>query len=502
MTKTKSIASNTMYMYIRMFIIMAINLYASRVILNTLGASDYGIYNVVGGIVVLFGFLNGALRQATQRFITYDLGKGDVSQLRNTFSMSLNVHIILSIIILFFAETVGLWVVYHYLVIPADRFQTAVWVFHLSVLASIISITQVPYNATINAHEDFNIYAYVSIADAILKLVVLFAISNLSGDLLLIYAVLILLINVLIAFYYRYFCIRHYSECHYTFFWDQSRFRQIFNFSSWSLIGNFADTLSDQGINVLLNMFFGPSVNAARGIAVQIKGQVANFVNNFQLASNPQIVKAYALNEFDNLVNLVLKTSKLSFFLFLILVIPLCLEMETILSLWLKNPPPYLCEFAKITLITVLLQSLGGTLQLAIQASGEIKIYSLTVSLTKLICIPIIFWGLNFGASPVYPFLVVMIVFFSVVAINIWLVKKIMEFPIGRYFSEVIAKDFLVFICSIIIPVLWITEVESSIMRVLGTIVISFVSTSISIFLVGLNKDERNWLYRRIHRII
>ena len=493
-SNSKLILKNTLFMYMRMFVLVGIGLYTSRVVLQVLGVVDYGIYNVVGGIVSLFIFLNGALSHATQRFIAYDLGKGDIGKLKNTFSMCINVHIIIALIIFLLADTIGLWIVYNKLVIPEERFTTALWVYHFSILSSLISICQVPFNATINAHEKFNVYAIISIIDAILKLLVVFLIQYLDRDHLLAYGFGLLAIHFFQAFLYILYCIRKFSECSFRFFWDRNQFSNIFNYTSWSLIGNIADILSDQGINILLNMFFGPAVNAARGFAVQIKTQVAAFVMNFQAASNPQIVKDYAVGEKDKMIELVIRTSKMSFFLFFTIMFPLCLEMESILDLWLKNPPKFLYEFAIIVLTTVLLQSLGGTLQMAIQASGQIKIYHLTVSVIKLICLPVSYWGLKNGASPIFPLSVVMIVFSCVVGVNIYLVKRIMNFPINRYIHEVIYNDFKVFFIASIVPFLFIYFSDTVMWRIPFTVVITTFSIVLTSYFIGFDQKEKKWI--------
>ena len=493
-TNNKQIAKNTLYMYLRMLITTIISLYTSRIVLNVLGVVDFGIYSVVGGIVTLFIFLNGALSSATQRFIAFELGKNNAQKLHETFNMCMNVHVIITLLIIILAETIGLWLVLYELVIPAERMETAIWVYQCSVAVAALTVVQVPYNAAISAHERFDIYATLSIIDAFFKLGIVFLIQYLSGDLLLYYAIMILLAHILQFVLYRDYCRRKLAECRYHFFWNKNLFNQIFKYTSWSLIGNIADTLSDQGVNILLNIFFGPVVNAARGIAVQIKTQVSAFVTNFQSASNPQIVKLYSVSEMNQMINLVIKTSKISFFLFFLVMFPLCLEMKTILILWLKTPPNYLYEFSIIVLTTVLLQSVGGTLQMAIQASGKIKTYHLTVSITKLLCIPIAYIGLRNGASPIFPLLIVMAIYFSVVGINIYLVKKIMDFPVLRYVKEVIAKDIEVFCLSSIAPLIFVYFTNETLLRLPFTFLIATISICSFCYFRGFDKQERIWI--------
>lgn len=494
MSNNGRIAKNTFYMYVRMALTMAIGFYSSRVVLNTLGVEDYGIYNVVGGVVILFAFLNLALSQATQRFIAFELGKGNYDNLQNTFCMSLNVHIIIALIVAVLAETIGLWFLYNKLVLPETRFSTAFWVYQLSVIAAMISITQVPYNAVVNAHEKFNVYALVSIFDACYRLMIVLTLPFFSGDLLLWYALLVLSANVIQAGIYRIYCLAKFAECKFKLFWDASLFKRIFGYTSWNLIGNVADMLADQGVNILLNLFFGPAVNAARGIAVHVKTSVAGFVTNFQSAANPQIVKRYAAAEFESMVGLVLKTSKVSFFLFLMIMLPLCIEMEFVLKIWLGQVPQYLPIFCVLTLGTVLLQSLGGTVQLAIQASGNIKMYQILVGGAKLCALPVCYCGLREGLSPVYPFAVVMAIYGGVVAINLFVVHRVIGFPLLRYVKEVILVDVKVFVVSLLFPVMSVFLLESFDYRYLISIPLSFFSVCFVAYYVGMNCNEKEWI--------
>ncbi len=477
-----------------------IGLYSSRLILQTLGVQDYGIYNVVGGIVALFIFLNNALGQATQRFIAYELGKSSgISSLRRTFSMCLNIHILIALIIVILSETVGLWLVYTKLVIPNDRFHTALIVYQFSIAAAVISITQVPFNAEINAHEKFNIYALINIFDSLLRLALVISLKYIHGDLLFWYGFMVLGANTVQTVLFRLYCRIKFIECKYELFWDKKLFRKVLDYTVWSLFGNLADTLSDQGVNVLLNMFFGPAVNAARGIAITIKTSVAGFVYSFQSVANPQIVKRYAVGDMQSMTNLVFRTSKFSFFLFLLMMLPLCVEMEAVLKLWLGEVPEYLRDFAILTLLTVLLQSLGGTLQSAIQASGRIKLYQILVGGAKLFTIPICYAGLKAGFSPIYPFIVVMIIYSTVVYINLYITKRILNFQVKEYCKQVILKDFTVLLVSSIIPLIMISFGEESSFRALVVIPVSIFSVALSSFFIGFNKEEKKWLIEMIY---
>ena len=494
-----TIAKNTLFMYIRMALSILIGLYTSRVVLQTLGVEDYGIYNVVGGIVSLFIFLNNALGQATQRFIAYELGKSSgINSLKRTFSMCLNIHILIALLIVLLAETVGLWLVFNKLVIPENRFHTALLVYQFSIVAAVISITQVPYNAEINAHEKFNVFALISIFDSLLRLSLVIALKYIQGDLLFWYGLMVLVANTTQTILFRTYCRIKFIECKYEIFWDKKLFHRVLDYTAWSLFGNLADTLSDQGVNVLLNMFFGPAVNASRGIAITIKTSVAGFVYSFQSVANPQIVKRYAVGDTHSMISLVFRTSKLSFFLYLLMMLPLCMEMEVVLKVWLGDIPEYLKEFSILTLLTVLLQSLGGTLQAAIQASGRIKLYQILVGGAKLLTIPICYVGLKAGLSPIYPFIVVMIIYSAVVYVNLYVTKKILDFPILQYLKQVILVDFVVLLMSLIIPFLLASIWEESYFRAIVLIPVCIISVVLTSFLVGFNKEERIWMIEMV----
>lgn len=490
----KKIAKNTLYMYLRMFFIILIGFYTSRLILQNLGINDYGIYNVIGGTVTLFTFLNTAMSQATQRFLTYELGKGDSKRLKQIFSMCLNIHIIISIIIILLAEVIGLWLLYNKLSIPSDKMDTAFWVFQFSILASVINITQVPYNASINAHEKFNIYAGISIIDTLLKLTLVVSLQWFIQDRLFWYAFYILCINLTTASLYRVYCIRHFNECKFHLYWNAKDFKIMTSYTTWSLIGNFANTASDQGVNILLNIFFSPAINAARGVAIQIKTSIASFVYNFQGASIPQIIKLYANNNTTEMTNIVFKTSKISFFLFYFIMLPTWLEIPILLSIWLGQLPPHLIEFSRIILITILIQSLGGTLQTVIQATGNIKRYQLTVGLLNLTIFPISYITLKLGGSESSPFIIAAIISFIVVGINLYNVKKLVDFPINQYLCKVILTDFKVLLTSVILPVITYCLFKESFLRMLLVFCMSSICIATSIYWIGFNSTEKNWV--------
>ena len=310
----KRIAKNTLLLYVRMLFMMGISLYTSRVVLNTLGIEDYGIYNVVGGVVAMFGFINGSMSSATQRYITFALGKGDKQRLQTVFSTTLQIHTLIALIIILLGETIGLWFLYNKMQIPADRMDAAFWVLQCSIISTVVMIVSVPYNADIIAHEKMSAFAYISILEVVLKLMIVYMLVIFSFDKLILYSFLILSIQVLIRFCYSIYCNRHFEETKYKNVWDKSLFKEMTGFAGWSMFGNLAGVLFNQGLNMLLNVFFGPVVNAARGVAVQVQNAVQQFVGNFQMALNPQITKTYAQGDLESMHKLMYRSAKFSFF--------------------------------------------------------------------------------------------------------------------------------------------------------------------------------------------
>lgn len=385
----KRIAKNTMLLYFRMILTMLVTLYTSRVVLNTLGVEDFGIYNVVGGVVVMFSFLNSAMSSATQRFLSFELGKNNIKQFTKVFSMSINIHALIAIIILVLAETIGLWFVNTQLVIPTDRMDAANWVYQCSILAFMVTIMSVPYNASIIAHEKMAAFAYISILEVSLKLLIVFMLQWLAFDKLKLYAVLFLLVAVIIRLVYGLYCKYKIEGCRYVWTADKKLFQTLFSYAGWNLWGNMAAVGMDQGVNILLNIFFGPVVNAARGIAYQLSSAVRMFVSNFQMAVNPQIVKRYAVEDITSMHKLIFVSSKASYLLLLFLGLPLAIEANFVLSLWLGDVPEYTVVFVRLVIVIMLIDSLSGSLITAAQATGRIKLYQTLVGGLLLFIVPI-----------------------------------------------------------------------------------------------------------------
>lgn len=373
MSDSKRIAKNTGFLYIRMFILMAVQLYTSRVVLDKLGADDYGLYNVVGGVVGLLSFLTGTLSIGTSRFITYELGAGDAKKLKSTFVTSFYTHLALSCIIVILLETIGLWFFYNHLVIPNERLDAAFWVYQISILTTIVAITQVPYTSAIMAHEKMDIYAYLSIFEAVAKLLVVYLLAIAPYDKMLFYAVLIAIVQILLASFYRFFCVSKFQECRLNFSFDKSIFKKLMGFSGWNITANIAEVLKAQGVIVLINMFFQPAIVAAQAIGNQITNAMMQFINNIRTAVNPQIIKLYASGDYEGSKRLTLKSSLYVFDLLLLLGLPFILLMEPILNLWLKEVPPYTIVFAQCIVASQIIGNFSASFYIPMMAANKIK---------------------------------------------------------------------------------------------------------------------------------
>ena len=401
-TNNKTIAKNTMFLYFRMMFTMIISLYTSRVILQKLGVDDYGIYQAVGGIVGFLSFLNGAISTGTSRFLTFELGKNNFEKLKRTFSTLLTTHIIIAGVVVLLAETIGLWFVYHKMVIPPERMSAALYTYHISIVTAVISLTQVPYNASIIAHEKMGIYAYLSIYEVAAKLAVCYLIGIGGFDKLYIYATLIFLVQVSLMLFYRIYCVKHFQETKYSFGLEKEILKPVLSFSGWNLFAQSSIALSHQGILVLLNIFFPPTVVAARSISLQVNSVASHFVQNFRTAVNPQIIKQYAVENYQGSKNLLLQSTKFSFYLMLILALPILFVADPLLHLWLgDNVPQYTTVFLQIVIIQSLFQVFDSSFYTALYAKGQLKENAIISPTMGFLVFPIVYFLFKAGYSPV-----------------------------------------------------------------------------------------------------
>ena len=399
-TENRRIARNTLILYVRLAVATGISLYTSRIILQTLGVVDYGIYGVVGGIVTLFTFLNSSMAGSTSRFLTFELGRGNQVRLNETFVSAFILHVIIALVIVLVAETVGLWFLVHQLVIPPERLQAAHWVYQLSIVAMVINVTQVPYNATIIAHEKMQVYAYMEILNAVLRLLIVYVLVLCKGDKLIIFAVLVACIPILTTLVYRIYCSRNFGECKLAFIWKPAVLKPMLNFSGWDIYGNMSVLIRTEGVNILLNLFFGPALNAAANIAAKIQAVTTSFLMNVLIASRPQIVKQYAKGNWKEMVTLIRDTLRINSLLFFVLSIPLLLEMDFVLHIWLGDVPAYTVTFCSYTLLFCFFSCMSGVVASGIHAAGRIKRLSLINGSLYLAVIPVSYLLFKNGAAP------------------------------------------------------------------------------------------------------
>lgn len=401
MADNKRIAKNTIFLYFRMMVTMLISLYTSRVVLQILGVDDYGIYQAVGGIVGFLSFVNNALSTGSSRFLTFGLGEGNPQKLRNIFSTTFTAHICLAIIIVIVAETAGLWFLHNKMVIAADRLNAAEFVFHISILTAFFTLTQVPYGACIIAHEKMSIYAYTSIVDAVLKLAIVYLLTIGHLDRLKLYAILLCVVQIGMIVFYMIYCIKKFDEARFKLFIDKNIFKEIASFSGWSLFATGSIALNNQGILMLLNMFFAPAVVTARSISLQVNNTINQFVTNFQTAANPQIVKLYAAKDYNGSKQLLLQTTKFSYYLMLLLCLPVCFCAKELLSIWLVEVPEYTVIFVKLIIIQSLFCVFDTSFYRALYAKGQLRENALISPTLGFLCFPIVYLMFKAGSSPV-----------------------------------------------------------------------------------------------------
>ncbi len=490
---TKRIAKNTLAMYIRMAVTMVVGLYTSRVILNVLGVEDYGTYNVVGGVVSMFSLLTASMSASISRYLTFSLGKGDRDGLRRVFSVSLEVQLFLAVVIVLAVEAVGVWFLNTQMKIPPDRLVAANWVMQCSLVSFVVGLLMVPYNASIISHERMNIYAYISIWDAVMKLVIVYALYVSPFDKLKSYAVLLLVVSTLTTSFYWLYCKRHFEECRFRVVRDKRLLKEMTSFAGWGMIGDGAWILNTEGVNILINMFFGVVLNAARGIATTVDNMVQNFVRNFMVALNPQIVKSYAAGDFDYMHRLIFMGSKYSYFLMLFFFIPISLETRTILTLWLKIVPDYAVAFTRLTLMSTMCLTLGNTMIPAVQATGKIRNYTIVMGLMALANFPLTWIAFALGASPILAYVIYFLIFFSMVFVRLYVVKGLIHLSVRAYVKNVLLRVASVTIIAYTVPTAICVLQSDSFLRLLEICVLSVISSLLTVYFVGLSDLERNY---------
>lgn len=497
----KRIAKNTLLLYFRMLFLVAISLYTSRVILHALGVEDFGVYNVVGGFVGLFAVLSQSLSSAASRFLNFEMGKGDEEKLSRVFTSIVVIHIVLAVIILILAEVVGVWFVNHKMVIASERIFAANWVFQFSILVFCVNLLTVPHNAAIIAHEEMGVFAYISIFEGIAKLLVCFLVAYSTFDKLICYAGLMLIIQIISRGLFYMYSKRHYKECTFHYISDKTLWKEIFSFASWNMIGSSSAILRNQGGNVLLNLFFGPSVNAARAIANQVLSALNGFVENFLIAVRPQITKSYAKDDHDYMMSLLFRGSRLSYYLLLILCLPILTNTAYLLHIWLKTVPQHTVEFVQLTLLFTMIECISYPLVVAQQATGKIKTYQLVVGGLQMMNLPISYIWLKVGGKP--EVILYVAIFFAMCCLlfRLMLLRKSINFSARAFVRDVLLNIFAVSILSVTIPFMMMNLLDDGLSKFLLITLICMLSSFFSIFFVGCSKHERQFVYSKVRQI-
>ena len=487
----KRIAKNTLMLYFRQILIMLVSLYTVRVVLDVLGAEDFGIYNVVAGIVTMFTFLSGAMATACQRYFSFELGRKDYEQLKKTFSVSLISYIVVAVILLLFAESVGLWFVYNKLDIPSDRVHAARLIYHASVVSLFFTIITTPYMAAIIAHEDMSVYAYLSIIEAFLKLLVPLLLPLFVFDKLVLYGYFLAGVVVISTFLYRTVSRRRYVECRSGWYWDRKLFKELMSYTGWNMFGSSVQVFKFQAVNIVLNQFFNPVVVASRSIANQVNHAVKSFAQNFSTAVRPQIIKSYAAGKFVEMNLLVYRSCKATFYLMFVFTLPLCLEMPFVLSLWLKTPPQYVVIFTQLILVDALVDSVSYPLMTVAQATGKIRLYQAVVGGVLLLNLPFALIAMVLGFSPVSVFIIAVFLSFVAFGVRLFILKRLVQFSIVQFIGNVVLPLLLSAVIGFVFsyPIKFLTI--GGFIRAGLVVIISVISFSVAFFYFALMRVER-----------
>ena len=495
----KRIAKNTLLLYMRMIFLMLISLYTSRVVLNALGVENYGIYNVVGGVVAMFSFVSGSLSGAISRFTTFELGRGNIEKLKTVFSTSVTIQLCISVVFILLAETVGLWFLNTKMNIPEERLFAANIVLHLSVFSFIVGLISVPYNASIIAHEKMSAFAYISIVEAVFKLGVAILITMSPIDVLIFYAILLAFVSLIIRLIYGIYCKRHFEECTYHFTLDKPLLKEMTGYAGWTFFGSTAYLFNTQGVNMLINLFFDVTVNAARGVAVRVNAIVVQFINNFMMAINPQITKSYARGDLDYMHILMCRSAKFSSFLMFLLAVPIVIEAPLILKLWLINPPEYAAIFVQLTFLGTFIDNvLGGNLVVAMQATGHVRRYqTIVASIGTAVFFGtwLVFW---LGFPPQSTYIVFTVVYTVLLFVRLWLLRDMVKLSRMMYVREVLFRVIPVLILSFILPLIVKSFMSPGFLRLVCVCLVSLPVTAALSYYLGMTANEKVFIQEKV----
>lgn len=498
-TANKRIARNSIFLSIRMVIVLGITLYTTRAILQLLGVEDYGVYNVVCGFVSMFTFLNTSLSNGIQRFFNYELGKNGIDGAKRVYNTSLLIQILLAVIIIIITEALGLWYLYNKMVIPESRMVAAQWIFQFSVLSFMFIIIQAPYSAAVMAHEKMDFFAAVSILDALLKLLIVFIIPFFSGDNLTIYGLLIALISIFDFICYLVYSKKHFDEIKLESKFDKELFKSMMRFSGWNTFGSFSGIMKEQGINLVINLFFGPIVNAARGVSTQVNSGLQGFVSTITTPVRPQVIQSYARGDVDRTMHLTYSISKLSCMFLYMMALPIICEIDYILKLWLGgNVPENTNKFVIIVILISFLNNLNSAVSGVVHASGKMKAYQLSTSLLALLCIPLSYFALKMGGSADLALWMVFITMAITQTVALMVLKTIVQYRLKDYFIKVISPIVSVALTTFWIPSLITSTFQEGLLRLCIVFITSVLLVSISVLFMGLNRGERTLIFQMI----
>jgi O-antigen/teichoic acid export membrane protein len=501
-SNNKRIAKNTLMLYFRMILTMLVSLYTSRVVLNTLGVEDYGIYSVVGGVVLMFSIINSTMASAVQRFMNFEMGKNNNEKLKTIFNTSVIIHIGIALIVLVLLESIGVWFLNNKMNISPERMDAANWVLQFSIFSFIATILSVPYNAAIIANEKMEAFAFISILEVSLKLLIVFSLDWFGFDKLKLYAVLMFLLSVLLRLVYGLYAKKQFKECVFHWQWDKSLFQEMTAFSGWNMIGVSSTVIRTQGIDIVLNIFFGVVVNAAMGIANQVKHAVENFTNNFIIALSPQITKSFASGDNSYLMTLIFQGSRYAYYLLFFLSLPIILETETVLQLWLKTVPEYAAIFVRLTLVVCIIESLSKTLIQAMFATGKIKNYQIVVGSITILNLPVSLLFLNWNFPPQTVFIIAIIIAIISLFVRLIMLKPMISLRVKSFLQKVVLNVISVSLLSALIPAFMLMSFDPGTKRFLLTGFTSVISTVFFIYFVGLQSKERIFIKSKIRNTI
>ena len=498
----KRIAKNTAMLYVRMLFIIAVSLYTSRIILQALGVEDYGIYNAVGGVVAMFSIISGSLSAAISRYLTYEIGIGNKQKLNIIFCTSVNIQIVMSLIVMVIAEVVGVWFLNTKMNIPANRLYSANWVLQCSIITFMVNLISVPYNSLIIAHEKMSAFAYISILEVILKLVICYLLCLFPGDKLILWSVLLMSVSLIMRIVYGYYSKHHFKEAHYRFILDKVLLKDMSRFIGWAFFGNGVVVLKDQGSSILLNIYCGPVVNAAQGIAMQVNAAVYGFVNNFLMAVNPQITKSYSSGEISSMHSLILRSEKFAFFILLLIFLPLIANIDYVVGLLLTEVPKYTSTFIVLILLYSLLDCFSNPLLTGVLAEGNIKLYEICLTIIYLVNILASFLFLRSGFAPEWVFILNIIFKAFVICALLWQSHLKYDFQIRKFFSQVLLRSFAVFILCLLFSYFINIQFSTPFLNFILSAIVIFIFTGLTIYFIGLNKAESTFVIEIVKRKI